>query len=60
MPQLDLDRDEAAALGRALRSYLSDLHTEIAATDGAGMREQLKAEEAVLAGILQRLGGSAA
>jgi hypothetical protein len=60
MPQLDLDHDEAAALGRALHSYLSDLRTEITATDSADMREQLRREEAVLGGILQRIEGSAA
>ena len=60
MPQLMLDGDEGPALEHALRSYLSDLRAEIGATDSVEMREQLRREETVLAGILQRLGGSAA
>jgi hypothetical protein len=60
MPQLMLDDDEAHALERALRSYLSDLRSEIGATDGADMRDELKREEALLGAILQRLPGPSA
>jgi hypothetical protein len=57
MPQLTLDADEARLLEGALRSYLSELRSEIAATDSADMRDDLKRQEAALSGILQRLGG---
>jgi hypothetical protein len=60
MAQLTLDADEGPALAHALRSYLSDLRAEIGATDSVEMREQLRREEQVLAGILQRIGEPAA
>jgi hypothetical protein len=55
MAQLTLEGDEARLLASALRSYLSELHTEITATDSMGMRDELKRQEAVLTGVLQRL-----
>ncbi|MDB4950267.1 MAG: hypothetical protein JWM27_2916 [Gemmatimonadetes bacterium] len=55
MAQLTLEGDEARLLASALRSYLSELHTEITATDSMDMRDELKRQEGVLNGVLQRL-----
>ncbi len=41
MTQLSLDTEGAAVLADALRSYLSDLHSEIAGTDNYDFREAL-------------------
>ena len=55
MPQLVLNDDETRLLAGALRSYLSELHTEITSTDGLEMREELKRQEVVLRGIQRQL-----
>ena len=55
MTQLSLDTEGAAVLADALRSYLSDLHSEIAGTDNFDFREALKRREQTLTGILQQL-----
>jgi len=55
MTQLSLDTDGAAVLADALRSYLSDLHDEIAGTDNFDFREALKRREQMLTGILHQL-----
>jgi hypothetical protein len=56
MPDLTLNEDEANLLNGALRSYLSEFHTEIANTDSHDMREELKRQESVLQQIADRLG----
>lgn len=55
MTQLSLDTERAAVLADALRSYLSDLHSEIAGTDNFDYREALKRREQMLTGILNEL-----
>ena len=55
MTQLSLDNDDAALLADALRSYLSDLHSEIAGTDNFDFREALKEREQRLNRILGQL-----
>jgi hypothetical protein len=55
MTQLSLDTERAALLADALRSYLSDLHDEIAGTDNFDFREALKRREQMLIGILNEL-----
>ncbi|HEX8209205.1 MAG TPA: hypothetical protein VF584_03380 [Longimicrobium sp.] len=55
MTQLSLDTDGAAVLADALRSYLSDLHDEIAGTDNFDFREALKRREQMLTGILHQI-----
>jgi hypothetical protein len=57
MTQLSLDDEAAALLADALRSYLSDLHSEIAGTDNFDFREALKAREQRLNAILGQLAG---
>ncbi|HEX8455377.1 MAG TPA: hypothetical protein VF647_25080 [Longimicrobium sp.] len=57
MTQLSLDTEGAALLADALRSYLSDLHDEIAGTDNFDFREALKRREQMLNGILHQIQG---
>jgi hypothetical protein len=57
MPQLSLDAESGAVLVDALRSYLNDLHSEIAGTDNFDYREALKKREAILTQIVAQLGG---
>ncbi len=57
MTQLSLDDQDAALLADALRSYLSDLHSEISGTDNYEFREALKTREQRLNAILGHLGG---
>lgn len=58
MMQLALDAQEASVLAEALRSYLSDLRSEVAATDSFDYREALKQQETTLTRILDDLSGS--
>lgn len=44
-------------LGEILESYLGDLRAEIANTDSADFREQLKLREAFIKDVLGRLTG---
>jgi hypothetical protein len=55
MTQLSLEDGDAALLADALRSYLSDLHSEIAGTDNFDFREALKQREQRLNRILGQL-----
>jgi hypothetical protein len=55
MAHLSLDAEAAATLAQALRSYLSDLHTEISHTDAEGFRDELKRRREVLNGIVEQL-----
>lgn len=48
MPRLELTREEAEALHAILKSCLSDLRMEIAGTDSADFREDLKWREMLL------------
>lgn len=57
MTQLSLGADEAAVLADALRSYLSDLHSEIAGTDNYDFREALKRREQMLLVIVNQIEG---
>ncbi|MBF6612206.1 MAG: hypothetical protein IVW55_03675 [Chloroflexi bacterium] len=56
--QVNLDQNEVNALLAVLDSYLPGLRAEIGDTDNHDMRENLKAQEATLAGLVVKLGGS--
>ncbi|HEX2091027.1 MAG TPA: hypothetical protein VHG28_01445 [Longimicrobiaceae bacterium] len=56
MAQLSLTEEEAAVLGQALQTYISDLRMEIAGTDAFELREALRRQEAILERILQAVG----
>jgi len=58
--QVNLNEGEVSALLTALDSYLPDLREEIGKTDDYDLREQLKAQEATLTGLIAKLGGSIA
>jgi hypothetical protein len=55
MAQLILTQEEAAALRRALGSYVSDLLTESAHTDSWQFRQNLKHEETLLRKLMEQL-----
>lgn len=55
MARLELTAEESGLLSEILESYLSDLKTERVHTDNREMREDLKAKEAFLDGLLKRL-----
>jgi hypothetical protein len=55
MPSLELSEDEASRLKRVLESYISGLRDEIVHTDNRDFREQLKADQASLTDIAERL-----
>ena len=55
MIRLELSEAEAITLRDVLESYVSDLRMEIAGTEEMGLREALKAREAVLNGLVERL-----
>ncbi len=57
MASIELNDEEKEALQHALEVYLSDLRMEIADTKKAEMRADLKAEEATLTTVLERLRG---
>ena len=59
MPVIELDERQLAALREVLESELSELGGEIAATEAASYREQLKERKALLASILDALGKEA-
>jgi len=56
MKRLDLDDRQAEMLTEVLESYLSDLRMEIADTDSKDFRDTLKAREAFLKWVVERLG----
>lgn len=56
--QLNLDAEEVAALLNVLSSYIPQLREEIGKTENYDMREELKADEQTLRGIVTKLGGS--
>lgn len=57
MFQLELNEREHQALAEALKSFLSELRTEVSHTDRQAYRQALKDQEDVLKGIMARLGG---
>ncbi len=56
--QVNLQENEVAALLTALDYYIPNLREEIGKTEDYNYREQLKAQEAALTGIVSKLGGS--
>ncbi|SOD02987.1 hypothetical protein SAMN05216486_10726 [bacterium JGI 053] len=54
---LDLTQEDVAILRDVIRSYLSDLHDEIAHTENYEFREGLQARQQRLTQLLERLGG---
>lgn len=55
MLRLELDKSEHEMLTEALRSYLSDLRTEVGHTDRLAYRKRLKAQEHLLKSILDKV-----
>ncbi len=55
MITIELSDEEKEALVKVLQSYISDLRMEIADTDRASFREQLKKEKGYLESILDKL-----
>ena len=56
--QISLSDEEANLLTAVTSQYLSDLREEIYKTETFEVKDQLKREEAVLKGILGRLGSA--
>ena len=54
---LDLTQEDVAILRDVIRSYLSDLHDEIAHTENFDFREGLQQRQRRLQELLERLGG---
>lgn len=55
MIRMELTSEEETTLREICEEYLSDLRMEIAGTDRAEFREGLKAREALLKRLLERL-----
>lgn len=55
MSTIELNAKETAALVTALESYLPDLATERVGTDNREWHAELKEQEDILGGILNRL-----
>lgn len=53
--QLELDMQEQQTLAEVLRSYLSELKTEISHTDRKAYRDQLKVQDQLLRNVLSRV-----
>jgi len=58
MMQISLSDEEANLLTAVASQYLSDLREEIYKTETFEVKDQLKREEALLKGILGRLGSA--
>ncbi len=58
--QVNLDEKEIEAVLDALSSYIPQLREEIGKTENYDMRQDLKAQEAALTGLVAKLGGSIA
>ena len=56
--QVNLQDNEISALITALNFYIPELREEIGSTEDYDMREEMKAREAALTGVLTRIGGS--
>jgi hypothetical protein len=52
---LTLQTDEATLVRRVLANYLSDLRAEVYKTENYELRQELKADEAVIKSIIERL-----
>jgi hypothetical protein len=53
--QMSLSDDEATLLARIVREYYSSLREEIYKTDTFDVKDELKREESILKGILDKL-----
>lgn len=58
MITVQLTEEEAALLKQSLELMLSDVRMEICDTDSGDFREGLKAEKAVLEGVIAQLEGA--
>ena len=56
--QVNLQENEVAVLLAALDHYIPSLREEIGKTENYNYREELKAQEAALSGVVAKLGGS--
>jgi len=54
---LELTQEDVAILRDTIRSYLNDLHDEIAHTENFEFREALQGRQQRLNALLERLGG---
>ena len=57
--EIELTAEESSALQKALRTYSSDLRMEIAATDNAAYRTELREERATLESVVSKLNEAA-
>jgi hypothetical protein len=57
--EIELTAEESPALQKALRTYSSDLRMEIAATDNAAYRTELREERATLESVVSKLNEAA-
>ena len=57
MSQLEFDDQEREMVTRVLKSFLSELRTEVTHTDTSSFRDELKAQEALIERILAKLEG---
>ena len=55
MVKLELSKEDAETLAKALDFYVSELRMEISNTDRKKMRDELKSEEALLKSIVESL-----
>ena len=58
--ELTLSNDERALLAQILDRHLSLMREEVGKTENYGMRQELKADEEVLKGLIARLKGGVA
>ena len=58
MSTLQLAEQDAALLADVIRSYLNDLHDEIAHTENFEFREALQDKQRRLNALLEQLGGT--
>ena len=59
MPVIELDEKQLSLLREVIESEIAELGGEIAATESAAYREQLKERKALLVSVLGALGGRA-
>ena len=53
--EISLSDEEGALIARVLRQYYSDLREEIYKTETFDVKDQLKREEAILKGLIDKL-----
>jgi hypothetical protein len=56
--QVNLEPNEVAVVIDAMKSFLADLRSEINHTENYDLRQGLKSKQAILTGVVTKLGGS--